>query len=363
MRNVTSVSNMPKNPISRLFLLAIVFCFMFTACQKDSLESIQNTPISTTEQMESDEVLQLTKEQSDLLLAKTADKENNSDETTLIHLTLDNGNELQFFEIEDDVDGVAVVEIQKCTSCSVSALGLMSQSETEGYTAKDIYWAFSEPGTKMPFDMAQQKATLRQSHVAVQGWGRKELAQASQKTSTSRSGIACNNTSFRRSIEGGFLDYETFVRYDMIAKDRFDSYCFTPDNFKVCVGGKRYKYFGFWNNVKRWAGKICAKSVQNSQNDHFVKWCGPGCSADPNCDNKYYCETYYGPVLKFQRKKFGAWVDLRDGNKVASYEILPNETYTYSWYWRSSKQESFRVQIEAAKGNDEFDVMMDADNR
>lgn len=351
-----------KNLSLSLFVL-FVTVGLFTSCQKDSLENTDN--LTNTVTTTSEGALQLGAAEGDALMAEVAEIEANAALTTKINVALENGNELQFFKTGEEAtdDDMVVIEVQKCTSCSTSAIELMSKLGKKDVTVRDIYWAYSEPGTSVPVEMQGQAKTIAESNIAVQGWARSELTRANNTNSAnSRSQIACDNSSFRSSIAGGFLDFVTFVRYDRKPiYNGFPEDCLKPSGFSQCIGGDRYRYKAWWNNVKKWAGKVCTKSVQTSYNDHFVQWCGGSCSADPDCNSSYYCETYYGPRISFEVKKNGNWQALKDGNKTAVYMIPPNETWTYSWYSRSSYKRDYRVNVRHAKGYDEFDFMMDAE--
>lgn len=341
------------------FLFSIALFFTFTSCQKEALED-QNAlaPTQTTK----NEILQLDATEASLLNEQAAKRAANAAAKPTINLQLENGNELHFYEAGSEEDYV-VIEVQKCTDCSVSALGLMGKLGDAEFAAKDIYWAFSEPGTAMPSNMTKQQSFLAQSSVGVQGWAKKELQEVNEPASSSRSSqIACNNYSFKNSISGGFLSHNRHIKLDLTARYNFQSDCLHPSGFSKCVDASRHRAQFWWNGVKKWAGKICAKSVQTSYNNHYVEWCGRSCSANPYCDRSGSCKTYYGPEIRFELKQNNSWRLLSDGYKSASYEVPPNETWTYGWHSRSNYSKSFRMTIRSAKGYDQFDAMMDASN-
>ena len=329
-------------------VLACLVVALLSSCQKEQLktEEHQGTDLSLSEI------------ESASLLAKAAKTTANANESTLITLSLENGNKLEFFELETaDTDDFLVLESHDCTDCSALAT-IASKMGEDNYTAHDIFWAFSKPGTPVPDKLVAQQKTLNITSQ-LQGWA---LTKMEAEASSRGNGIACNNNSFRNSIAGGFLSGPTWIGYDK-TPNRYSSFyedCLDPFNNGRCVGD-RYQYNATYHNAKRWAGKICAKSVQASYNDHNIKWCGGSCSIDPSCSNRYYCETYIGPTISFQYLENGSWYTYKNGNKVASYEIAANRTQVQSWWLRADQPTSFRLKVENAKGYDEFDFMMDAE--
>ncbi|WP_315791602.1 hypothetical protein [Fischerella sp. JS2] len=183
-------------------------------------------------------------------------------------------------------------------------------------------------------------------------------------TQTQTEDLACNNDNFTSSIAGGFLSNNPFIRTDKTPNNHsaFKTDCLNPAANGQCWGQPRYRYYARWNNIKEWRGKICAKSVQNTYNNHVVSYQS---SSDSSCPigGQNYCQIYYGPVISFQVKGHNEsenqWKPIEKDGKLASYEIPANERMWYHWAWKTSQPSDFRLAVRYAKPDDEFDFMMD----
>jgi hypothetical protein len=184
--------------------------------------------------------------------------------------------------------------------------------------------------------------------------------------------LACNNENFTSSITGGFLSNNPFIRTDKTPKN-YSAFkketlhpLFNPDIPITNVDYKpRYSYTATFNNITEWRGKICAKSVQNSTNDHTVSFQSNSSTSTCPTGGQTYCKAYAGPVVIFEfKEKLGggtadSWVPLRKDGKEAVYNIPANATNWYHWAWKTNQPTDFRLVVRQAAELDEFDFMMD----
>ncbi len=264
-------------------------------------------------------------------------------------ITMKDGTQISFYKVNDgDLQGVFLMEETDCGECS--PLNAISNLVEKELSEQEIFWALSEPGTAIPefLEIPKQKA----SNIQAQGWGRnaiKNLSPAVYQAAT----VACNNNSFTSSIAYGFIGTPEFIRLDK-TPDNYNSFINDCADLGVwgCEKGPRYRYTATFSNIKRWKGKICSKAVQNSSNNHYMKYF---------CDSSVPCETYVGPELYFEYKSNGVWKTMKNtfGGAPAGFEVPANSTKVYTYSWRTSSNTSFRLRVKYAMGKDQFDFMMD----
>lgn len=357
------------------FFLVSIFCTIImlslSSCEKEDittdneLESELSTDISTLYQEEFTTI-----EQKRKLLASKGNK-------PPITISLENGNELYFYAVEKG--NVFIVESQSCENCSALST-FESLSRGQDYSALDLFWAFSLPGTATPPELS---SSFKQVNVTNQGWARSKVKESTSDISiTSRNtDIACQNRSFTSSIAGGFLGQgPDFVGLDVRPSDdnRFTKYpvstCFLvschpvstgstrgisvhdPTPPWVCTLEGRYKFEPTFQNINKWRGKICGRAIENRYHSHNRL-------VGSLCEGRI---EYMGPIVSFQilvkdnnSGKY-VWKNIRgsDGS-YATFELPANATATYNIIAAWSSPTSFRLAIDDAKGLDEFDLMMD----
>ncbi len=286
-------------------------------------------------------------EQTEILTDETIQQSSKNDKR-ISSLVLENQNKLSF--INYDNDDIFILEETDCASCSVLD-NIMSLSKEE-WSEAEIFWALSKEGTKVPaFLQLDQKTGKTLSKP--QGWARNQVQTSDSKgfeNPQPSTIVACENSNFTSSIAGGFLGDPEFVRLDKkpINYSAFKDDCSNLSS-AMCQKGKRYRYTATFSNIKKWRGKICAKSVQNSNNDHYLD--NILCLDPP-------CTSYRGPKLYFEFKKDGVWKSIGNGEQDG-IEIQANKRRTYGFYKNTSKKRSFRIRVKNAMKLDEFDFMMD----
>lgn len=175
--------------------------------------------------------------------------------------------------------------------------------------------------------------------------------------------LACNNNNFKSSTGGGFLSNSPFIRTDKTPNNysAFKPDAYYPGNGQAW-GKPRFKYIARFNNIKEWRGKVCAKSVQNSANNHIISYQSSNNSSCPTGGNKY-CKMYVGPTISFEVKgrneAENKWRPIKKNGNSAVYEIPANQTKVYNWAWKRTKASDFRIVVRYAKPVDEFDFLMD----
>ncbi|MGQ4647623.1 hypothetical protein [Lyngbya aestuarii] len=177
--------------------------------------------------------------------------------------------------------------------------------------------------------------------------------------------LACNNQNFKSSTFGGFLSNNPFTSLDRTRQNSPNLFPegkgWSPGNGESW-GKPRYQYIAWFNNIKQWRGKICAKSVQTLANNHTISYQSSSNSSCP-IGGPNYCQIYVGPKLFFETKGYdepeSKWHPLESDGKYAIYEIPANSTKVYSWAWKTSQPSDYRIRVEYAKPLDEFDFMMD----
>ncbi|MBG6131307.1 hypothetical protein IWQ47_002824 [Aquimarina sp. EL_43] len=264
-----------------------------------------------------------------------------------VSITLENENKISFFKHE--IDEVFILEESNCSNCSVleNIIAITGKELSEA----EIFWALSKPEDVVPAFL-QMNRVLSKTSSKPQGWARNKVQKYTKgfENPTPSPVIACKNSNFTSAIAGGFLGNPEFVKLDKkpLTYSNFTNDCNNLSD-DMCQKGKRYRYSATFNNIKKWRGKICARSVQNSNNDHYL----------PNiiCDSPP-CTAYRGPVLYFEFKKDGVWKPIKVSIQQG-IEIPANKTKAYSFYKNASKKRSYRIRVKNAMKLDEFDFMMD----
>ncbi|WP_459211153.1 hypothetical protein [Aquimarina rhabdastrellae] len=247
------------------------------------------------------------------------------------------GSEVYFYGSKD-YSGKLVLEDGECSSCMV--LSRLSSLSEEKMNAFDIFWALSEPGVEVPEIILQEKK--EKSLFQKQGWARSEL----EKTNIGNeklAEIACNNNSFKSSINGGFVGGKPdFIDLDIIPKWRnLPKDCYSIPLNGVCAPGQRYRYTAQYNGIKSWGAKLCIKSVETPQNTH-----------------KFWLNgrlIYKAPTVYFSYYNRGKW-HVPSGSWR---EVAANHTRVIDWRWITSINSNFRFKLRYLRDFDQVDIMMD----
>lgn len=276
-------------------------------------------------------------------------------------INLSNGNIIRFHKIDDgELQGAFILEESDCNECSV--LNNLSRIKGKEISEKEAFWALSEPGTEIPsfLQIKKDAITAKNNELQEQGWARNvALDLPLGNEGIPRRVIACNNSDFTSSIAYGFLGTPEFVELDK-----------TPNNYNgfvndcasvpasYCSKGPRYKLHAVMHKIKKWKGKICAKSVQNSSNDHYASNISGGyCQSPP-------CSSYVGPELYFEYYANGKWKSMKNPNGAypEGFEVPANTTKVYTYSWKTTTDTSFRLRVKNAMDQDQFDFMMDRED-
>ncbi|WP_299244868.1 hypothetical protein [uncultured Aquimarina sp.] len=296
----------------------------------------------------------------------TESKDNNSEQlsevsSTEAKITLSNGNTIRFHNIDDgQLKGTFILEESDCNECSV--LSNINKLAGRELSEQEAFWALSNPGTRVPsfLEINKKDALSKNLELQQQGWARDaalDLPIADE--GIPRRIIACKNSDFTSSIAYGFLGTPEFVALDK-----------TPNNYNgfvndcasvpasYCNKGPRYRLHAVMNKIKKWKGKICAKSVQNRNNDHIASNISGGFCQSPPCD------AYVGPELYFEYYSNGKWRSMKNPNGAypEGFEVPANTTKVYSYSWKTTTNTSFRLRVKNAMGQDQFDFMMDRED-
>jgi len=276
-------------------------------------------------------------------------------------ITLTNGNIIRFHKINDgELQGAFILEESDCNECS--ALNNIMKLAGRDLTEQEAFWALSEPGTKIPSFLKIKSGDIssKNQELNEQGWARgvtHDLPIGNEGIPSRI--IACKNSNFTSSIAHGFLGTPEFVALDKTPKNYvgFSNDCASvPASY--CNKGPRYKLHAVMNNIKKWKGKICAKSVQKTDNDHYASNISGGyCQSPP-------CSSYVGPELYFEYYSNGRWKSMKNpsGLYPEGFEVPANSTKVYSYSWKTTKNTSFRLRVKNAMGKDQFDFMMDKED-
>ncbi|WP_378180778.1 hypothetical protein [Aquimarina sp. SS2-1] len=286
-------------------------------------------------------------------LTKTSDTE--------AKITLSNGNTIRFHKIDDgELKGAFILEESDCNECSV--LNNITKIAGKELSEQEAFWALSEPGTEIPtfLQLKNEEIPSKNSELQQQGWARNvALDLPLGNEGIPRRVIACKNSDFTSSIAYGFLGTPEFVELDK-----------TPNNYNgfvndcasipasYCNKGPRYKLHAVMNKINKWKGKICAKAVQNSNNDHIASNISGGfCQSPP-------CSAYVGPELYFEYYSNGKWKSMKNPNGAypEGFEVPANATKVYTYSWKTTTNTSFRLRVKNAMGQDQFDFMMDRED-
>lgn len=170
---------------------------------------------------------------------------------------------------------------------------------------------------------------------------------------------ACNNTTFRNFYNG--VQHQNagnpnYIRFDKTPANYngFNQHCYVNSTWPgTCFEtyGKRYKLVATSGLTTKWSAAICGKARQANYWYDF--------------EHRIFLENntfYAGPKVSFQLLgDDGKWRIMRDSNtnNLASWEFGANATQSYRWKWFSSKPRQFRIVLERAMKNDEFDLIMD----
>lgn len=333
-------------------VLVLAATFLTTSCEK---EDFQRTPQQLGPEIDSEidpeidsETIEVSKEALDAIQKGREKVKENAALPSSLDIELPTGNKLQFFVTEEPEEDVIVIEIGECVDCSV--LSTFKKLHKDNYTALDLFWAFSKPGTNSLATLDNMFKKSETSKRLQQGWAISKI-----KTSTpplpKSTDYACNDSWFTSSIAGGFQAH-VFKRLNMrpVSSSSFNRKCLTTNFYDgQCHNYPRYSYWARYTNTTRWAGKICGRSVQNSYNNHYYTVYSGGRS-----------HTYYfGPEIKLQYHDGHKWATLKDRNgKYLSLEIPANRTWYMDYVFSSSSRRDYRLWVDNAKGYDQFDFMM-----
>ncbi len=300
---------MCKSKLSILFYLVFM---SFLSCNKEEIETIGLT-----------------------------EQDNSSKKTA--EILLSNGIKVSFIQVKDsEVDGVFILEEGDCLNCS--ALTALKQHSSKDLSSNEIFWALSNPGTAIP-SFLEKPSSDQQKMTIQQGWGRSLQLKSSNDTvdeKASSSVIACKNRDFLQGVATA-----DFVRLDKTPENyrSFINDCNKPGTAS-CSKGTRYRYAATFNNVTKWTGRMCSKSVQNSSNDHFVTL---SCNGIP-------CRTYKGPEIYYEYFSEGRWKSLTNN---IPYRVGPNSKVFKTHVWDESKKVKCRIRVKNAMKKDQFDILMD----
>jgi len=273
-------------------------------------------------------------------------------------VTLANGNTIRFHKIDDgELQGTFILEESDCNECSM--LNSIAEFSGREISDQEIFWALTEPGTQIPsfLKIPKKDTTVKNPKLQEQGWARNaalDLPLADEGIPSRI--IACKNSDFTSSIAYGFLGTPEFVELDKTPNtyNGFVNDCASIPGF-YCNKGPRYKLYATMHKIKKWKGKICAKAIQNRNNDHIASNTSGGyCQSPP-------CSAYVGPELYFEYYANGKWKSMKNPNGAypKGFEVPANTTKVYSYSWKTSKKTSFRLRVKNAMGQDQFDFMMD----
>ncbi|CAN5838978.1 hypothetical protein BH24ACT15_BH24ACT15_33540 [soil metagenome] len=294
----------------------------------------------------------------------------NDEVPVLASFPLRSGNLLELYDVANaGLKGVLMLESGKSHTGVLSNVpGLRGLA----VSPLDVYWALSLPGTPLPEILTEM--FISPAGDAPQGWGGTALlaaypnptevppagSTADDDPAESLTGrvepqaggdLACSNPSFNSSIAFGFLSDDPFIRNDKTPNNYSAFYddCLNP-GFGECVGEPRYRYTANAGLVNQWRGKVCGRAVQNASNDHIVDFVD---------ENGVEFSVYYGPSIAFEYYWSGWRLMESNSGKVALVTIPANALYHINWAWYTSEPTGHRISIRYAKGNDEFDIMMD----
>ncbi len=273
----------------------------------------------------------------------TASIDDIDDMKAAVEIKLSTGNIISFYDLNrDGLKGVFIVENGNCSDCS--ALDNLAQSSKTKLSEQEIFWALSEPRVSVPSFL--KTSSNNKNHSKPQGWAR-NITKAPTDISVGHT-IACYNQGFTNNINGYSFGEPEFIALDK-SPENYSAFANDCNNSNFCDNGPRYRFEKRFDDVKEVGGKICARSVQNSSNNH---------NTTPNGWTLCYpspCPVgeYHGPKIYLEYLWDNVW------RTISDTEIPANTTRTLSFTGYSNVKISFRLRVKDAMEKDQFDLMAD----
>jgi hypothetical protein len=291
-----------------------------------------------------------------------------AESASVTSLMLDNGAAFHFVEVEPGSVGV-LEEVPR------EARGIASLRELRELSIAELYHALSEQGSLAPPNIASATKRPGVSSVRMvrqhdrlnearpQGWARALLSSSTQARSTSAEGNQalaagiCDDDTFMETVQFyGYNDRDT-PRFRLNRKpnslSNFVKYAEPIEGanltfYRYTVGG----HIGsLWSNVDRFVSivAVCAIDTHEPSN--------PGNAAHPAYSDGLpggFSTLHWGPSVRFSyRKPGGSW----QSEPLMFKDFAASEVgKSYGWHFYTGLDWDWLTEIQAAGGDDRFDI-------
>lgn len=281
-------------------------------------------------------------------------------------LRLDSGAVFHFVEVEPG--SVGVLE-----ELPGGARGMSSVRALRRLSVAGLYHALSDRHSLVPPNIeaagktSAARAASRSGHGAEaaeakpQGWGRDLLSSSAGTEAASASGVRplaqgiCDDDQFVQTVESyGYNDRDT-PRFRLNRKpnslSNFQQYAEPIEGanltfYRYTVGGNRGS---LWTDVDRFVSIVALCAVDNVESKN------PGNKAHPAYSDGLpggFSTSHWGPSVRFSyRKPGGSW------HSAGFKDFAASEVgKSYGWHFYTGLNWDWRTEIEAAGGDDQFDI-------
>jgi hypothetical protein len=286
-----------------------------------------------------------------------------AESASVASLSLESGAVFHFVEFEPGSIGV-LEELPR------GARGIASIRALRKLSVPELYHALSEHGSAVPsnIDAAARQAPPRarsraergagSAEARPQGWARALLSQAAQVPAhQALAPSICDDDYFVDTVESyGYNDRDT-PRFRLNRKpnslSNFLKYAEPIEGanltfYRYSVGG----HLGsLWSNVDRYVSIVAVCAIDNFESSN------PGNKAHPAYSDGLpggFSTSHWGPSVRFSyRKPGGSW----HTPALAFKDFAASEVgKSFGWHFYTGNDYDWRTEIEAAGGDDQFDI-------
>lgn len=256
-------------------------------------------------------------------------------------LELPNGSVLHFVEFAKE--NIAVLEAQAAEVASISSVSELPL----GASLADVFYAFSEEGTKIPERILA--ASTLSSSFGPQGWARELLNQSVKARSN------CTDSTFQGVVNGFLYNDRGTPDFRLNQVPRTSGY-FDADHNYAPGNGQSYTFYNYavggndgsvWSNVDRYYSRVAVCAIDTYETEN------PGNLAHPPISYQGYENGHMGPVVVMMYRLPGETL----WHQAAAKDFATTQVgETLSWHFYTGLNWDWMTRIYWAGADDSFDI-------